>query len=242
MKPYIRQYHLHREQQNKEDIMGIFSRFKDIINSNLNSMLDNAEHPEKMIRLIIREMEDTLIELKAACAGVMAEKKKIFRKLEEVEGKIEHWTNNAKLAVEKGKDELAREAIMEKQRFTRHRESLEKELQEMGALILQYQEDIAQLEDKLKSAREKQRVLAQRHIHAQRRKTAQEDIRKMDSTETIIRFDEYENKIERMEAEADLVNFAAKPSLEEEFEKLTRDEEIEKELNSIKAEVGKKDQ
>jgi phage shock protein A len=99
----------------------------------------------------------------------------------------------------------------------------------------QYQEDIRQLEDKLKSAREKQRLLVQRHIHAERKRRAQEDIRRVDSAETILKFDELENRIERMEAEADLVNFGRTQDLEDQLDRLSVDEDIERELQSIKA-------
>ncbi len=214
--------------------MGIYSRFKDIVNSNINSMLDNAEDPEKLIKLMIREMEDTLVEIKASCAGVMAAEKKIERQKTGANDKAVSWGERAKLAVDKGRDDLAKEALMEKRRFQQRAESLEKEVAEHAALILQYKDDISQLEDKLKSAREKQRILVQRHIHAKRKIKAQEDIRKIDTSDSVIKFDEFENRIERLEAEADLVNFGRKPHLEDEFDKLVVDEEIEKELEDLK--------
>jgi len=99
----------------------------------------------------------------------------------------------------------------------------------------QYQEDIRQLEEKLKSAREKQRMLVQRHIHAERKRRAQEDIRRIDSTETLFKFDELENRIERMEAEADLVNFGRTHDLEDQLDRLSLDEDIERELEALKA-------
>ena len=119
---------------------------------------------------------------------------------------------------------------------------LERELKEHDILIEEYQEDIRQLEDKLASAREKQRVLVQRHIHADRKKRAQEDIRRIESTDAIYRFDDLENRIERMEAEADLVNYGKGSALEAEFEALGVDEEIEKELNALKASKTQKEE
>jgi len=214
--------------------MGIFTRFRDIISSNINAMLDKAEDPEKLIRLMIREMEDTLVEIKTACAGVMAGSKKIQRRLEDLRDKADYWEEKAELAVNKGRDDLAREALIEKRKFSRQTESLENELAEHEDLIRQYQEDIRQLEEKLKSARDKQRMLVQRHIHAQSKIRAQKEIRRVDSSETIMKFGELENRIERMEAEADLVNFGRKTNLEEEIEKLSVDEEIEKELQALK--------
>ena len=214
--------------------MGIFTRFRDIIGSNINSMLDRAEDQEKLIRMMIQEMEDTLIELKAACAGVMADSKRVEHQEAETARRIQYWDDNAKLAVNKGREDLAREALIEKRRFVQRTGSLTGELAEHQTLLDQYKDDIQQLEDKLKSAREKERLLIQRHIYATRKKRAQQEIRRMDNTDTIIKFEELENRIDHMEAEADLVNFGRKPNLAEELERLGLDEEIEQELRSLK--------
>ena len=215
--------------------MGIFTRFRDIVGSNINSMLDRAEDPEKLIKLMIQEMEDTLIELKSACAGVMAESKRIERQSLALDQRIDYWDVKANLAVNKGRDDLAREALLEKRRFSQRTESLANELVEHEALLEQYKEDIRQLEEKLKNVREKERMLVQRHIHAARKKRAQEEMRRMDSADAIFKFEEMEHRIEQMEAEADLVNFGRKPALENELERLSLDEDIESELKAIKA-------
>ncbi len=215
--------------------MGIFTRFSDIISSNINSMLDKAEDPEKMIKLMIHEMEDTLIELKSSCAGVIAGRKKVERKLEEIRGRRDLWAERAALAVAKGRDNLAREALIEKRRFAVIAEALESELDEYAGLVAQYQEDITELESKLNNAKEKKRVLVERHKRASGKKRAQEDIRRSNSSDTMARFDKLESRIEQMEAEADLVNMADKPPVEEEFDNLAADDEIEDELARIKA-------
>jgi phage shock protein A len=215
--------------------MGIFTRFRDIVNANINAMLDRAEDPEKLIRLMIREMEDTLVELKASCSSVIAEQKKLQRRLDEVNSRKTLWESRAALAVEKGREDLAREALMEKRRFTETAQVLDGNLAQQSTLVEQYRDDIAQLEDKLRKAREKQRLLVQRHIRAQQSKQAQQDIRRMDNYEAIAKFEDLENRIDRMEAEAELVNPAPKGSLEDSFAKLDMDDEIEKELEAIKA-------
>jgi phage shock protein A len=215
--------------------MGIFTRFSDIISSNINSMLDKAEDPEKMIKLMIHEMEDTLIELKSSCAGVIAGRKKIERNLDNLKEKISLWTQRAALAVEKGRDNLAREALIEKRRLNDSAESLENELLSYKDLLEQYHKDIVELEEKLKSAKEKKRLLIQRHKRASGKKRAHEDIRRSDSADTMARFDKLESRIEQMEAEADLVNIPKKPSVTDEFDELVIDDEIEKELAGIKA-------
>ena len=222
--------------------MGIFTRFRDIINSNISAMLDRAEDPEKLIRLMIREMEDTLVEIKASCAGVMADRKKTERQLREAQSREGNWRQKAELAVSKGRDDLAREALTERRRYGQRAGALEREVVECSGLVDQYQDDIRQLEDKLASARERQRMLIQRHVHANKKKRVQEEIRRMESSEAIYKFEELENRIERMEAEADLVNFGRKPHLEAEFDGLMMDEEIEEELRNLKSAIKKNDQ
>jgi phage shock protein A len=220
--------------------MGVFTRVRDIINANINAMLDRAEDPEKLIRLMIQEMEDTLVEIKAACAGAMATKKKVQREWEHIRERIKQWEERAQLAVHKGREDLAREALLEKRRYLRQAEALESEAMQCDTLVEQYQDDIVQLEDKLTTAREKQRLLVQRHRHAQQKQRAQREIRRFESADTVLRFEQLEHRIERMEAEAELVNFARKPRLEEEFGLLEGDDEIERELQSLKAATAKR--
>jgi phage shock protein A len=215
--------------------MGIFTRFRDIVSANINAMLDRAEDPEKLIKLMIREMEDTLVELKSACAGTIASRKKVSRQLEEILDKEAFWNQKAALAVSKGRDDLARQALLEKRRFAQRAEAVEQELNELQSIVGQYQDDIQELENKLRSAREKQRMLVQRHIRAQRKKKAHEEIRRMDSAQVMQKFDEMESHIERMEAEADLVNYGKKSGLEETFEELSADDDIERQLQALKS-------
>ena len=215
--------------------MGIFTRFKDIVASNINSMLDNAEDPEKLIKLMIREMEDTLIEIKSSCANTIAGQKKARRFLDEIEEKEDFWNQKAELAVQKGKDNLARQALQEKRRYTQRAETLQAEVTELGVMIEQYREDIQELENKLKSAREKQRMLVQRHLRATRKKRVREEIRRADSAEVMQKFEELEQQIERMEAEADLVDYGRASTLEDQLDALEADDEIEAELNELKS-------
>lgn len=219
--------------------MGIFSRFRDIVSSNLNNMLDKAEDPEKLLKLVIREMEDTLVELKASCAGCMAERAKVERAKTDAEGKIADWAAKAELALSKNREDLAREALMEKRAFAERVEKLAAEAEQHADVVAQYQSDIAELEEKLNQARDKQRVLLQRHQHATAKKRAQTDIRKFNVKNTTAKFEEFENRIDRLEADADLVNpKQAKPSLEDEFSRLAKDDAIEAELAGLKEKMA----
>lgn len=219
--------------------MGIFTRVRDIINSNINSMLDKAEDPEKLVKLMIREMEDTLVEIKASCARSMADKKRVARLHAEVEGHASDWGAKAKLAVGKNREDMAREALIEKRHYTERAVGLAAEVEQFDALVANYQRDIVQLEDKLSTARDKQRILVQRHVHARNKKRAQQNIRRIDTPDVMLRFEKFENRIEHMEAQADLVNYGRKTPVADAFAELETDEEIEKELAALKEAAGK---
>lgn len=214
--------------------MSIFSRFSDIISANINSMLDRAEDPEKMIRLMMREMEDTLVEIKASCAGTMAQVTKSNRELSELKEKLDRWTERAELAVNRGKEDLAREALMEKRAVQKRIDVVEEDITKLQEIIANYKNDISELEAKLEQARNKHKVLVQRHTRAQKSHQAQSNIRKVNTKSAMIKFDKFEQRIERMEADADLVNYGTKTSLDDDFSTLERDEEIESELKALK--------
>lgn len=214
--------------------MGVFSRFKDIVSSNLNSLLDKAEDPKKLIRLMIQEMEETLVELKAGCARTMAARKTLERELAESGRLAATWEERAGLAVDKGRDDLAREALAEKRRFLGRAGVLREEAAQVDALVEQAKEDIDRLEEKLAAAREKQRLLLSRHARASARIRAGEKARPMVNGEAMLRFDQFERRIERLESEAELAAPRESHSLEREFSALQGDEDVERELAALK--------
>jgi len=215
--------------------MGIFTRARDIISANINAMLDEAEDPEKIANLMVREMEDTLIELKASCAGAKAARRRIEQDREAALLQVSDWTARAQRAVDKGRDDLAREALIEKRRQTEHVAALDRELAQCSGVIDQYDADLKQLDEKLNAARERQRVLVQRHIHAVHKRRAQDDIRRMETSDVFARFDDVEHRIDRLEAEADLAGPPPLPSLSDAIDALDDDNEIEEELRKLKA-------
>ena len=214
--------------------MGIFTRVRDILNSNINSALDKAEDPEKLVKQMIREMEDTLVEIKAACAGVMASQRKAERDVDRAARQSAHWASRAELAVDRGREELARKALQTKRQYEDDLEAMRVDVERLGGLVVEYKSDIVQIEDKLGTAQERQRVLVQRHIHAVQKKRAQRDLRRFDSSGAIVRFEEFANRVDRADAEAELMNYGRPKSLEEEFAQIERDESIEEELAALK--------
>lgn len=213
--------------------MGVFTRFKDIVNANINSMLDKAENPEKMIRLMMQEMEDTLIDLKSSCAAKMASRTKAERELKEISSRIDRWQNRAELAISKKRDDLAREALVERKKAETEASVLQEDVVQYEKLISECKENILQLEEKLQNVRQKHKVLVQRSVHAQEQKRAKSTLRQAENDDAFRRFSELEGRIERMEAEAEMTGFADAP-LEDEFSRLETTEEIEDELKELK--------
>lgn len=214
--------------------MGVFNRFKDIVTSNISALLDGAEDPRKLIRLMVREMEETLVELKANCAKIMAERKGLEREREAVRTAVDNWQARAELAVAKGREALAREALIEKGALCRRLDSLDVDSAHLGALVDQARADIACLEEKLGSAREKQRLLEQRHARAHSRTRVGRTLTRADGADAMRRFDSFESRIERLESEAELAAPARRAGLEEEFALLEKDDTIEAELAALK--------
>lgn len=214
--------------------MGIFTRTRDIVSANINSMLDNAEDPHKLVSMMCREMEDTLIELKASCAGAMAAKRRMQRERDELDSRAHTWGGRARRAVDRDRDDLARRALSEKRVLLDRIEILDREIDRCDDVVAQYRGDIQKLEEKLQTAKERRRVLVQRHIQARNRIRTEREIRKFDTSEVVARFDAYENRIERMETDAELINYGRKPSLEEEIDGLGGDEDVERELRELK--------
>ncbi len=222
--------------------MGIFSRFRDIIHSNINAMLDKAEEPEKLIRLMIQEMEETLVELKADCARTMAQAARIAREHDMLAAAAGRWGEKAELAVDKGREDMAREALLEKRDLEARASVVAGELAAVEGLIEACREDIATLEEKLASAKERQRTLLARHMRATGRKRMREDVSRADSSEALQRFEAFEARIDRLEAEAELTGAAASrrrpaedQSLGARFDRLAADEDVERELAQIKS-------
>ncbi|MEZ9630442.1 phage shock protein PspA [Vibrio breoganii] len=219
--------------------MGIFSRFADIVNSNINSLLDKAEDPEKMIRLIIQEMEDTLVEVRTSSAKALAERKELQRRVAQVEEQVEDWQQKASLALSRGREELARAALIEKQRITKVMKSLHTEQTLVEETIAKLSDEVGKLETKINETRARQSALAMRQNAAKSRKDVQQHLHNSRTKDTLAKFEQYEQKIDRLEADADSYQVGKEPSLDDQFAKLQADDEIEQELQKMKNSINK---
>lgn len=217
--------------------MGVFSRLSDIINSNINAMLDKAEDPEKIARLIIQEMEDCLVEVRSAAARSMADKKEYERDIVQLDAARADWAAKAELAVEKGREDLARGALAAKQRCEREIESRRLALKTIEEISLKRQDDLVKLQEKLDEAKQRHRALVIRRQAAEHRIAMRNTIEVNRVDEAMQRYAHMERKVDEMEAYADLINVGDR-SLEAQFQELAAEESIQKELDEIKRRRG----
>lgn len=220
--------------------MGIFSRFTDIVNSNINALLDKAEDPEKMVRLIIQEMEDTLVEVRSTSAKTLATKKEISAQIAKYEGEADDWQAKAELALSKEREDLARAALQEKKKCIETAEALTKELAVVDEQITKLQDEIAQLQEKLSDAKARQKaiILRQKTVSSRLDVKRTLDSSKVDAA--MGRFEQYERKIDDLESQVEAYDLGKK-SLKDEFAELEADDNIDSELAALKAKMKSKD-
>jgi len=220
--------------------MGIFSRFADIINANLNSLLDKAEDPEKMIRLIIQEMEDTLVEVRTSSARTIAEKKELQRKIDKLKAEVDNWQQKAELAISKDREDLAKAALMEKKRLVEMADDMTAQLSTANETLDQLNLETGQLQDKLQDAKSRQSTLVMRHKTASSRLKVREQLFSSDTDDAMERFEQYERKLDNLEANVDSQSIGRKITLAEEIDGLEDDDVLEAELAELKKKMGTK--
>jgi phage shock protein A len=218
--------------------MGIFTRFSDIVNSNINSILDKAEDPEKIVRLMIQEMEDTLVEVRSAAARSIADKKDLNRKLGVLERDQNEWDGKAELALRKGREDLAKAALVEKSRATSAIEMIRADYEAIDEGLTKLNEDISRLEAKLQDAKARQKSLLARHKTAHSRLAVRKKIHDYQIDDAMIRFEQYTRRIDDVEGRVEAYDLGLPKDLNHEFAGLEAEEEVARDLDELKRRVS----
>ncbi|MDH3577162.1 MAG: phage shock protein PspA [Gammaproteobacteria bacterium] len=218
--------------------MGIFTRFSDIVNSNINAILDKAEDPEKIVRLMIQEMEDTLVEVRSAAARSIADKKDLNRKIETLDRERSDWDDRAELAMRKGREDLAEAALVEKSRVSSAVDVLKEDYLAVDEGLAKLNEDIARLESKLEDAKTRQKSLLARHKTASSRLAARKKIHDYKIDDAMVRFEAYTRRIDDVEGRVEAYDLGLPKDLNHEFAGLEAEELVKEELNALKERVA----
>ncbi len=217
--------------------MGIFSRFSDIVNSNINALLDKAEDPEKMVRLIIQEMEDTLVEVRSTSARTIAEKKELQRVVTRLESEVAEWQGKAELALSKDRDDLARAALIERQKSADQAAAVSKDIANLDEHISKLQDEVAQLQEKLADAKARQKSMLMRQQTVASRLEVKKTLDSTRLNDAMYKFERYEAKIDSLEAQVEAYDLGKK-TLRDEFAELAAQDKIDSELAALKAKMN----
>ena len=218
--------------------MSIFSRMTDIINSNISALLDKAENPEKLIRMVIQEMEETLVEVRSGTAKVIAEKKTQTRRMEQLRRQARDWEEKAELALSKNRDDLAKAALLEKSNVNATIDIMAQDIARLDETLDKLSSEIEQLQAKLNDARARQKTLLMRTKATRSRLDVNLKLNNYTIDNAIDKFEYYERKIVLMEGQMESSNVEQK-SLQSEFEELAREEKIDRELQELKNKLNR---
>ncbi len=219
--------------------MGIFSRTRDIIAANVTDLLDKAEDPAKMVRMIISEMEDTLVEVRASAARTIADQKEMRRHIIKLEGLRDSWTEKAELALSKDREDLAKAALIERQKATDMVDQLSAEISVLDDALRASEGDIAKLQKKLSEARARQNSVETRLETANNRYRLRDMYAGPKTVDALSRFDVLERRVDEAEGRADAAGLGAIRTLDDEFADLRSSDKIDADLAELKARLSR---
>ncbi|MBJ6123129.1 phage shock protein PspA [Sphingomonas mollis] len=219
--------------------MGIFSRTRDIVAANFADLLDKAEDPAKMIRMIILEMEETLVEVRASAARTIADQKEMRRHIAKLDQLQTNWTEKAELALSKDREDLAKAALMERQKAADMADQLKAEVQVLDDGLRASEEDIAKLQGRLREARNKQSTIQTRLESANNRYRLRDAYAGPKTQEAFSRFGELERRADEAEGRAEAMGLGVSKSLEDEIAELRQSDRVDADLAALKARLNK---
>ena len=218
--------------------MGIFSRLTDIVNSNINAILDRAQDPEKIIRLIIQEMEDTLVEVRSSAVRTIAEKKEIERRLATLEREQQEWQRRAELAVTKAREDLAKAALHAKARVVQALSTLQHQHQQIEEALSRQNEDIGKLQAKLADAKTREKAIVARHKTAANRIKLRTHLYDERITDAFARFEQVERALDQVEGKVEAYDLGRGKTIADELAGLEAENGVEEELKALKERLG----
>ncbi len=219
--------------------MSVFKRFSDVLNSNVNAMLDKAENPEKLVRMIISEMENTLLNVRTESAKTIADKKEMERQIKNYQNEVESWQKRAELALEKGREDLAKQALQEKHRIEQAIDAQHKEFAALETALERLDHDIAKLQSKLNEAIARRKTIVARHETVKATVHMRKQIDSSSIDTALNRFDRFVKRMDQLEAEVEAMDLGRNVSLSQQIDSLQQDEELDKELEALKAKMKK---
>jgi len=219
--------------------MSVFKRFSDVLNSNVNAMLDKAENPEKLVRMIISEMENTLLNVRTESAKTIADKKEMERQIKNYQNEVESWQKRAELALEKGREDLAKQALQEKHRIEQAIDAQHKEFAALETALERLDHDITKLQSKLNEAIARRKTIVARHETVKATVHMRKQIDSSSIDTALNRFDRFEKRMDQLEAEVEAMDLGRNVSLSQQIDSLQQDEELDKELETLKAKMKK---
>ena len=217
--------------------MGVFSRMTDIVNSNINALLDKAEDPEKMVRLIIGEMEETLVEVRTTSARAIADKKELARRRDHLQREAGEWERKAELAVSKDRDDLARAALVEKSKADEAAETLAAELTALDDALAKLNQDIHALQLKIKDAKARENAIVMRGKAAKSRLGVRRQLSDHSIDDAMNRFERYERKMDDLEGQVESFDMGERGSLKDQIDDLAVEDAVDEELQRLKERV-----
>lgn len=221
--------------------MSVFSRITDIVNSNINVLLDKAEDPEKMVRLIIQEMEETLVEVRTTSARAIADRKELSRRRGVLQDEAGEWQRKAELAIAKDREDLARAALVERSKAADQAQTLDEETGVLDETLAKLNDDVHALQEKIKDAKNRQNAIILRGQAAQARVGVRRQLSNHNIDDAMTRFEQYERKMDDLEGQVESYDLGQR-SLASEIDELDRNEAVDEELEQLKARVKNGDE